>query len=369
MKIEDLLKEMKRRDASDLYVTCGLPPIYRTEGVMTTWGTEDLDSKKILELAASMMEEEEENEFTKKREMNLALSYPGLGRFRVNLFYQRNSVGFVVRQIRLDIRSTEDLGLPPVLKDIVMAKMGLVLIVGATGSGKSTTLASMIEYRNINSHGHIITIEEPIEFLFKHKQSIITQREIGIDTLSYADALANVFRQTPDVILIGEIRDTETMNAALTFAETGHLCLGTLHANNASQAVERIINFFPYERHDQVHLLLSLYLKAIVSQRLIPSLNGKREVSTEILLDTPRVKDLIFRREINLLKDAMAGGNQEGMLTFEQTIFNLYKNGKISYENALAYADSPNDLRLKIRTEGLEGGVVEDKKSAFKLQD
>lgn len=369
MTVEDLLREMKRRDASDLYATCGLPPTYRVEGVTVPWGTENLDSKKILELAASMMNEEEECEFTKKREMNLALSYPGLGRFRVNLFYQRNSVGFVVRQIRLDIRTTEELGLPLVLKNIVMAKMGLVLVVGPTGSGKSTTLASMIEYRNINVQGHIITIEEPIEFLFKHKQSIITQREVGIDTLSYADALKNVFRQTPDAILIGEIRDTESMNTALTFAETGHLCLGTLHANNASQAVERIINFFPHERHEQIHLLLSLYLKAIISQRLIPSLDGKRVVSTEVLLDTPRVKDLILRKEIYLLKDAMARGSQEGMLTFDQSNFNLYKDRKISYDNALAYADSPNDLRLRIKTEGLEVVEREEKKPSFKLKN
>lgn len=369
MILEDLLKEMKRRDASDLYVTCGLPPIYRVEGVMSPCGSDNLDSQEILELADSMMNEEEENEFTEKREMNLALSYPGLGRFRINLFYQRNSVGFVVRQIRLDIRSIEELGLPPILKDVVMAKMGLVLIVGPTGSGKSTTLASMIEHRNTNTQGHIITIEEPIEFLFKHKQSIITQREIGIDTLSYADALKNAFRQAPDVILIGEIRDTETMNAALTFAETGHLCLGTLHANNANQAIERIINFFPHERHEQIHLLLSLYLKAIISQRLIPSLDGKRVASTEILLDTARVKDLILKREIHLLKDVMARGNQEGMMTFDQSIFTLYKDGKISYENALAYADSPNDLRLKIRTEGLEVVENEGKKPAFKLKN
>ncbi|MGR3310741.1 MAG: PilT/PilU family type 4a pilus ATPase [Candidatus Brocadiales bacterium] len=354
MTMEDLLKEMKKRDASDLYVTCGLPPMYRAEGVMSPWGAKNIDSKKILDLAASMMNEEEEIEFTREREMNLALSYPGLGRFRINLFYQQNSVGFVVRQIRLDIRSIEELGLPPVLKDIVMAKMGLVLVVGPTGSGKSTTLASMIEYRNINTPGHIITIEEPIEFFFKHKQSIITQREIGVDTLSYADALKNVFRQAPDVILIGEIRDTDTMNAALTFAETGRLCLCALYANNASQVIERIINFFPHERHNQIILLLSLYLKVIISQRLIPSLNGKRAASTEVLLDTPRVKDLILEREFHLLEDAMAMGNQEGMLTFGQSTFNLYKDGKISCENALAYSDNPDALRLKMKTEGLE---------------
>ena len=240
-------------------------------------------------------------------------------------------------------------------------------MVGTTGSGKSTTLAAMIDYRNTNSSGHIITVEDPIEFVHQHKKSVITQREIGIDTLSYADALKNTLRQAPDVILVSEIRDTETMESAITFAETGHLCLGTLHANNANQAIERIINFFPQERHEQIYLLLSLNLRSIISQRLVPAIDGKRVAAFEILLDTPRIKDLILKKQIGLLKDTMAKGTQEGMLTFDQSLFNLYKEGKITYENALAYADSANDLRLRVKTEGL-ADVKEGNTVSFKLK-
>lgn len=301
-------------------------------------------------------------------EMNLALYYPELGRFRVNIFFQQRNVGLVVRQIKINIQSIDDLRLPQVFKDIAMAKRGLVLVVGATGSGKSTTLAAMIDHRNENNSGHIITVEDPIEFVHRHKKSVITQREIGLDSLSYHNALKNTLRQAPDVILVGEIRDTETMESAITFAETGHLCLGTLHANNANQAIERIINFFPPERHEQIYMLLSLNLRAIISQRLIPAKEGKRAGAFEVLLDTPRIKDLILKKEIGLLKETMAKGNQEGMMTMDQSLFHLLKKGEITYENAIAYADSANDLRLRIKVEGIEGEKEEGQAARFKLK-
>ena len=367
MEIKELLQEMVHQDASDIYITVDLPPIYRKEGVNSPFGTKKLTTEDILILAEKIMNEKQRKDFYEKMEMNLALYYPELGRFRVNIFFQQRNIGLVIRQIKIDIKSIDDLNLPKIFKDISMTKRGLVLVVGATGSGKSTTLAAMIDYRNTNSSGHIITVEDPIEFVHQHKKSVITQREIGIDTLSYADALKNTLRQAPDVILVSEIRDTETMESAITFAETGHLCLGTLHANNANQAIERIINFFPQERHEQIYLLLSLNLRSIISQRLVPAIDGKRVAAFEILLDTPRIKDLILKKQIGLLKDTMAKGTQEGMLTFDQSLFNLYKEGKISYENALAYADSTNDLRLRIKTEGLED-VKEGKTVSFKLK-
>jgi twitching motility protein PilU len=284
--------------------------------------------------------------------MYLAVFVPDVGGFRVNIFRQRGYVGLVIRQIKINLKTVDDLGLPQILKDIVMCKRGLVLVVGATGSGKSTTLAAMIDHRNENQHGHIITIEDPIEFVHPHKKSVITQREVGFDTESFYNALKNTLRQAPDVILIGEIRDTETMEDAIVFAETGHLCLGTLHSNNANQALERILNFFPIERHVQIYMQLSLNLKSIISQRLIPTKEGKRTAAIEVLLDTPRVKDLVLRGEIGLLKEAMALGCQEGMQTFDQHIFELFQAGRIDYENAMAYADSPNDLRIKIKVAG-----------------
>jgi twitching motility protein PilU len=255
----------------------------------------------------------------------------------------------VFRQIKLEIGTIEDLKLPPVLKDITQTKRGMVLVVGGTGTGKSTTLAAMIEERNRTTNGHIVTIEDPIEFLYPHRKCIVSQREIGIDTLSYTEALKNAMRQAPDVILIGEIRDRETMESAVTFSETGHLCLSTLHANNANQAIERIMNFFPPEKHDQIYFQLSLNMRAIISQRLIPGVDGKRVAAVEILLDTPRVKDLIMKHRGELLKEAMAEGNKEGMQTFDQHIFQYFIEGKISYENAIVYADSANDLRLRIK--------------------
>jgi len=370
MKIEDLLKEMIKRDSSDIYITTELPPMYRTEGVTEPCGTEKLTPEQTQEIAFSIMNERQKKEFLEAKEMNLALYYPELGRFRVNIFVQRGNIGLVIRQIKLDIKTIDDLKLPSILKDIIMAKRGMVLVVGGTGSGKSTSLAAMIDHRNTNSPGHIISIEDPIEFVHQHKKSVITQREVGFDTHSFADALKNTLRQAPDVILIGEIRDTETMESAITFAETGHLCLGTLHANNANQAIERIMNFFPSERHPQIYLLLSLNLKAIISQRLVPTVDGKRTAAIEILLDTPRVKDLILKGEIGLLKEVMAEGTQEGMQTFDQALYNLYKAGRITYDNAIAYADSANDLRLRIKMDeiGEKKEEKKDEKPTFKIK-
>ena len=367
MEMKELLQEMVRLDASDIYITVDLPPIYRKEGINTSFGAKNLTAEDTRILAESIMNDKQRKDFYEKMEMNLALYYPELGRFRVNIFFQRRNIGLVIRQIKINIKTIDDLNLPQTFKDIVMTKRGLVLVVGATGSGKSTTLAAMIDYRNTNSTGHIITVEDPVEFVHPHKKSVITQREVGIDTFSFGDALKNTLRQAPDVILVGEIRDTETMESAITFAETGHLCLGTLHANNANQAIERVINFFPSERHEQIYLLLSLNLRSIVSQRLVPAKDGKRVASFEILLDTPRIKDLIIKKEIGLLKETMSKGTQEGMLTFDQSLFNLYKEGKVSYENAIAYADSANDLRLRIKTEGLHE-TKEDKAASFKLK-
>lgn len=358
---------MIRLDASDIYITVDLPPMYRKEGVNTPYGTKNLHADDIRILAENIMNEKQKKEFYEKMEMNLAMYYPELGRFRVNIFFQRRNIGMVIRQIKISIKTIDDLQLPQILKNIIMTKRGLVLIVGGTGSGKSTTLAAMIDHRNTHSSGHIITVEDPVEFVHQHKKSVITQREVGIDTLSFSHALKNTLRQAPDVILVGEIRDTETMESAITFAETGHLCLGTLHANNANQAIERIINFFPAERHEQIYLLLSLNLRSIISQRLIPAKDGKRVASFEVLLDTPRVKDLILKKQIGLLKESMSKGIQEGMVTFDQFLFDLYKDGKISYENTIAYADSANDLRLRIKTEGI-GESQEEKTISFKLK-
>ncbi|RMF95587.1 MAG: PilT/PilU family type 4a pilus ATPase [Candidatus Schekmanbacteria bacterium] len=377
MKIKELLQEMIKRDSSDIYITADLPPMYRTEGVTEPFGDTKLTPEDTLALANEVMSEQQRAEFENTREMNLAIYEPELGRFRVNIFYQRGNVGMVIRQIKLDIKTIDDLKLPPILKDIIMSKRGLVLVVGGTGSGKSTSLAAMIDYRNSNAPGHIISIEDPIEFVHQHKKSVITQREVGFDTLSFSHALKNTLRQAPDVILIGEIRDVETMESAIAFAETGHLCLGTLHANNANQAIERVINFFPSERHDQIYLLLSLNLRAIISQRLVPTVDNKRVAAIEILLDTPRVKDLILKKEISTLKEAMAAGRQEGMQTFDQNLYEYYKAGIISYENAIAYADSANDLRLRIKMDSVgEGEAAEGegkekekpKEPAFKIK-
>jgi twitching motility protein PilU len=328
--------------------------MYRVEGKVEPAGDVNFSAADLEKLAAEIMSERQRKEFAANLEMNLALALPGVARFRVNIFQQRGTVGIVIRRIKADPATIRELGLPKVISEIAMSKRGLALLVGATGSGKSTTLAAMIDHRNVNEAGHIITIEDPIEFVHKHKQSIITQREVGFDTLSFQSALINTLRQAPDVILIGEIRDTETMEAAITFAETGHLCLATLHSNNANQAIERIMNFFPPARHAQIYLQLSLNLRAIISQRLVPSVDDKRVVAMEILTDTPRIKDLIKRGEVDVLKDAMEQGVQEGCQTFDQALFALYVDGKISLDQALVNADSANNLRLKIKLAGLQ---------------
>jgi twitching motility protein PilU len=350
--LKKLLKHMMDTEASDIYLTVGVPPMFRTQGIVDryTGGADVLTPEDTQEVAYSIMNERQKRRFEEEFEMGLALFYPDLGRFRVSIFKQMGHTGVIIRQIKIQIKTVDDLGLPQILKEIVMTKRGLVLVVGATGTGKSTTLAAMVDHRNSNEKGHIITIEDPIEFVHHHKKSIITQREIGFDTLSFANALKYTVRQAPDVILIGEIRDTDTMDAAIGFAETGHLCLGTLHANNANQALERVMNFFAAERHAQIFMQLSLTLKAIISQRLIPTVDGKRVAAIEILLDTPRAKDLISQQEISQLKDAMSLGYHEGMQTFDQSIFDLYKAGRIDYKHAIGYADSQNDLRLKIKT-------------------
>lgn len=353
VELQEYFKSMVEAEASDLYFTVARSAMFRVDGKLRVGGDHVFTPTELETLAHSMMNEKQRREFAETMEMNLAISLPGVARFRVNMFQQRGSVGMVIRRIKADVMSVNELGLPFILNDIVMTKRGLVLVVGSTGSGKSTSLAAMIDHRNSNEAGHIITIEDPIEFVHRHKQSIVTQREVGFDTQSFQAALKNTLRQAPDVILIGEIRDTETMEAAITFAETGHLCLGTLHSNNANQAIERILNFFPVERHAQIYLQLSLNLRAIVSQRLIPSVDAKRVAALEILTDTPRIRDLIKKGDVDILKEAMEQGVQEGCQTFDQALFVLYQARKISWEEALASADSANNLRVKIKMAGL----------------
>jgi twitching motility protein PilU len=358
-----LLKEMVDRGGSDLYITADSAPVIRVEGLNQTVEGEPLTPTEVEALANSLMTERQRASFEEELEMNLGISSSKLGRFRINVFRQRGSVGVVVRQIKTQIPSLDELGLPAILKEIVLTKRGLVLVTGATGSGKSTTQAAMIDYRNEHTTGHIITVEDPIEFMHDHKQCLITQREIGFDTHSYENALKNTLRQAPDLILIGEVRDCETMEAAITFADTGHLCLATLHSNNANQAIERIMNFFPIERHREIFLELSLNLRAIVSQRLIPGIDGKRVAALEILIDTPYVRDLIKKGEVDTIKEAMERSTQEGGQTFDQALFQLYKDGHISAEQALANADSANNLRILMKNLDLrtaERKIIDD---------
>ncbi len=340
---------MKEHDASDLYLTVGRPPCFKINGVVRPAGKQDLDEASMKELAASTMDEEQAREFHEFKEQNLALHYDDIGRFRVNLFRQMGNVAMVIRKIETEIKTLSDLNLPPVLADVSMAKRGLVLVVGATGSGKSTSLAAMIDHRNRTEAGHIMTIEDPVEFVHEHKKCVVSQREVGVDTESFKHALKNTLRQAPTVILIGEIRDEETMEHAISFAETGHLCLATLHSNNANQAMERVINFFPPERHHQIYLQLSLNLKAIVSQRLVKTVDGGRAAAIEILLSSSRIRDLIKRGEVDSIKEAMIDGALDGMQTFDQALFDLYRAGRISAEEALGNADSVTDLKLKMK--------------------
>jgi len=359
MEFREYLKFMVVKDASDLYLTTGAPPTAKIQGIMTPLETTPMMPDRIREIANSLMDEHKQADFKKNPEMNLAVSEPGVGRFRVNIFQQRNQLGMVIRAIKTEIPQWEALGLPPVLTKLVMQKRGLVLFVGGTGSGKSTSLASLIDYRNQNSAGHIITIEDPIEFMHRHKKSIVNQREVGIDTVSYDEALKNTLRQAPDVILIGEIRARETMEHAIAFAETGHLCLSTLHANSANQALDRIINFFPEEKRSQLLMDLSLNVRGIVSQRLLPTVEGKRTVAVEVLLGTPMICDLILKGEVYKIKEIMEKSENIGMQTFDAALYRLYKAGKITLEEALRNADSQNNLRLRISLEerGIEGAA------------
>ena len=356
LEVVDLLKVMVEKDASDLYLVAGSPPVYRIEGISRRIGEVPLAPQDIEGLARSTMNDAQWTQFGNALEMDLVVSLPNLSRFRVNAFRQRGSIALVIRKVKFEIESIDDLGLPPILKEIATLKKGLILVVGAAGTGKSTTLAAMIDYRNAHGPGHIITVEDPIEFVHKHKQCLVSQRELGFDTHSFAEALKHAVRQAPDVILIGEIRDTESMEAAISFADTGHLCLATLHSANAMQSFERVLNFFPATHHAQVLMQLSLNLRAIIAQRLIPSLDGaKRFAAVEVLLDTPRIRDLIKTAEIDALRDAMEQAIHEGCQTFDQALFLLYQEGLITIDQALANADSANNLRLKIKLEGLKG--------------
>jgi twitching motility protein PilU len=362
MTFKDYLSILAQKDGSDLYLTKGAPPAAKFQGKLKAIDKKSLSNEELKEIAYALMDEEQQSQFEHKPEMNLAISEEGIGRFRVNIFKQRNAIAMVIRNIKVDIPNADQLGLPEALKKLVMEKRGLVLFVGGTGSGKSTSLAALIDYRNRNSSGHIITIEDPIEYVHPHKKSLISQREVGVDTDSFEDALKNTLRQAPDVILIGEIRSRETMEHALAFAETGHLCLSTLHANNANQALDRIINFFPEERRHQLLMDLSSNLKGFVSQRLIPTVDEKRTAAIEILLGTQTISDLIKKGDIHGIKEIMEKSENLGMQTFDSHLFKLYQSGKISLEEAIRNADSPNNLKLRIKLAD-DGGAMTTKTS------
>jgi twitching motility protein PilU len=348
--LHDLLKLMISKRGSDLFLTAEFPPAFKIDGKVMPVSNVPLTPQHTVELARALMNDRQAGEFESKKELNFAISPSGIGRFRVNAFMQLGRVGVVLRTIQSHIPRFEDLDLPPLMRDLSLTKRGLMIMVGATGSGKSTSLAAMIGYRNENTHGHIVTIEDPVEFVHPHRNCIVTHREVGVDTDSWEVALKNTLRQAPDVIMIGEIRERETMEHAIAFAETGHLCMATLHSNSANQALDRIINFFPEERRQQLLMDLSLNLKAIVSQRLLPLSTGKGRVpAVEILLNTPLVSDLVFKGEVSGIKEVMKKSRELGMQTFDQAIFDLYEEGKIGYEDALRNADSVNDLRLNIK--------------------
>ena len=348
--INDLLKLLLTRKGSDLFITADFPPAIKVDGKVTKVSAQNLTAAHTLALVRSVMNDKQAAEFERTKECNFAISPAGIGRFRCNAFVQQGNVGVVMRVIPQTLPTIDSLGMPQVLKDVAMSKRGLAILVGATGSGKSTTLAAMVDWRNVHSQGHIITVEDPVEFVHPHKNCIVTQREVGLDTDDWESALKNSLRQAPDVILMGEIRDRETMEHAVAFAETGHLCLATLHANSANQALDRIINFFPEERREQLLMDLSLNLRALVSQRLIAKQDGKgRTAVTEIMLNTPLVSDLIFKGEVGEIKEVMKKSRELGMQTFDQSLFDAFEANLITYEDALRNADSANDLRLQIK--------------------
>ncbi|WP_419533791.1 PilT/PilU family type 4a pilus ATPase [Endozoicomonas sp.] len=370
MDIEKLLKLVSVKKASDLFITAGFPPSVKLDGRLMPVTKTPLTATEAKDMVLGVMDEKQRLEFELKQECNFAIAKVGIGRFRVSAFQQRNQSGMVLRRIEEKIPSFEDLKLPHILKDLTMTKRGLVILVGATGTGKSTTLAAMLGYRNENETGHIISIEDPIEFIHQHKKCIVTQREVGIDTKSYEVALKNTLRQAPDVIMIGEIRSQDTMQYALNFAETGHLCLATLHANNANQALDRILHFFPPEHHHQVWMDLSLNLKGIVAQQLIPSLDGTgRRPAIEVLLNTPLAQDMIRKGDVHALKELMKKSRELGMQTFDQALFDLYNSGEISYEEAIRHADSANDLRLMIKLGSeVDGDYLTERSGKLTLQ-
>ncbi|WP_350283743.1 PilT/PilU family type 4a pilus ATPase [Nitrosomonas sp.] len=357
--MHDLLRLMLSKKASDLFITAGYPPAMKIDGKMTPVTQQPLSSAHTAALARAIMNDKQAMEFEISKECNFAIHPEGIGRFRVNTFVQQQRTGIVLRTITTKIPNFDDLGLPQVLKEVVMSKRGLVIFVGGTGSGKSTSMAALIGHRNQNSHGHIITIEDPVEFVHEHINCVVTQREVGVDTESWEAALKNTLRQAPDVILIGEIRDRETMEHAIAFAETGHLCMGTLHANSANQALDRIINFFPEERRAQLLMDLSLNMRALVAQRLIPKKSGiGRAAAIEVMLNSPLISDLIFKGNVHEIKEIMKKSSELGMQTFDMALFELYENGTISYEDALRNADSMNELRLQIKLHGSEARKI-----------
>ena len=364
MDFDALLQLVVHKKASDLFITSGWAPTIKVNGALQQVSKTRLSASQSLDIVKSIMSEDQKKKFEETKECQFAIQRPDIGRFRVSAFIQKDDAGMVLRRIETSIPTSQELNLPPILDELAMTKRGLIIFVGATGTGKSTSLAAMIGYRNRNSSGHIITIEDPVEYVHEHAGCVITQREVGIDTESYEVALKNTLRQAPDVILIGEIRSRETMEHAMTFAETGHLCLSTLHANNANQALDRIIHFFPEEAHKQLFMDLSLNLKAMIAQQLVPTIDGKgRKAVIEIMLNTPLASDFIRKGDIHKLKELMKNSTEQGMQTFDQALYNFYASGDISYENAINYADSANEVRLMIKLGDAE------KKSTFKGND
>jgi twitching motility protein PilU len=372
MDLHHYLQLLAERSASDLFLSPGAPPNIKIEGLTRHLGATPLTAAGVREMAYSIMNERQQSEFEEQWEMNLAVSLGDIGRFRINVYRQRGEIAMAVRYVTNKIPSISELNLPDLLQDLIMLPRGLILFVGAAGSGKSTTMASMIDYRNQNRTGHILTVEEPIEYMHTHKQSVVDQREVGLDTHSYAAALKNAMREAPEVIMIGEIRDRETMQQAITYAETGHLCLSTLHANNANQTLDRIINFFPEQARQQVLLDMSLNLKAVISQRLLKGVkkNVRRVPAVEILLSSPYVSDLILKGEIGAIKEAMKHSTEIGMQTFDESLFQLFRDGKISYQEAIEVADSRTDLALRIRLQGLAPeGLPEDEMAMEAMEE